>query len=75
MSLLGDKMHIQKEANKKARATTEPPRAVVFLGQMEDDGIRTNLRAMLTDKLWVKGWELDIIDLTEARPANCVGCF
>ena len=55
--------------------TTEPPRAVVFLGQMENEGMRTNLRAVLTDKLRAKGWELDIIDLAEARLTNCVGCF
>ena len=75
MNLIGDKMLGQKEANKKVRATTEPLRAVVFLGQMENDGIRTNLRAALTDKLSAKGWELDIIDLAEARLTNCIGCF
>lgn len=47
----------------------------MFLGQMENEGIRTNLRAVLTDKLWAKSWELDIIDLAEARQTNCVGCF
>jgi multimeric flavodoxin WrbA len=42
---------------------------------MEDEGMRTNLRAVLTDKLRAKGWELDIIDLAEARLTNCIGCF
>ena len=65
----------QRVANREVGATTVPPRAVVFLGQMNDERLRTNLRAVLTDKLRAKGWELDIIDLAEARLTNCIGCF
>lgn len=75
MNLHGDKLQRRKEADEKVLGTTELPRAVVFLGQMEDEGVRTNLRAVLTDKLTAKGWELDVIDLAEARLANCIGYF
>jgi len=68
-------MHGQQESNKKVSATTGLPRAVVFLGQMVDERLRTNLRAVLTDKLSAKGWELDFVDLAEARLTNCIGCF